>query len=153
VEGTTTRILGLSDGDAIAALAAVTERRGFASDASARTIDERLRQAFTQQELAELVPTPERCGQGEVARATMLELARRDQAWAADIARAMELPSARERFDPATLAVGALVLFAFHAEVELRKDPSKGWYFHFHTKPLRDSAVSSILAKLFGALD
>ena len=49
------------------------------------------------------------------------------------------------------MAVGALVLFALRSEVELRRDPDRGWSFHFHHRPMKDSALGTIFAKLLKA--
>ncbi len=39
---------------------------------------------------------------------------------------------------------------AFHADINLERDPEKGWSFHFKTKPLKDSTVGKLLGQLLG---
>jgi hypothetical protein len=41
--------------------------------------------------------------------------------------------------------LGALVLLAMHADVEVRKAPAKGWYFHFRIKPLPATPLGKVL--------
>jgi hypothetical protein len=48
------------------------------------------------------------------------------------------------------LLVGSLVLFAFHADIKLERDPDKGWSFHLKTKPLSGTAIAKALAQLLG---
>ena len=36
-----------------------------------------------------------------------------------------------------------------HADVELRKEPRKGWYFHFKIKPLPDTTSGKVLRLLY----
>jgi hypothetical protein len=148
------RIDALDDRHALGVLATVAQRHGFQADsASARTIQEHVDEALHQPDLADLAPTHDAspATAGEVARLALRELACRDGTSAADIDQAIAMPGAGERFEPITLVIGALVLFAFHADINLHKDPAKGWSFQFHTKPLKDSTIGSILAKLFTA--
>jgi hypothetical protein len=148
------RIDALDDRRALGVLAAVAQRHGFQADsAAAKTTQAHVEEALHQPDLAELAPADDTgaATAGEVARLTLTELARRDPTTAADIDHAITMPGAGERFEPITLVIGALVLFAFHADIDLQKDPDKGWSFRFRTKPIKDSTIGTILTKLFTA--
>jgi hypothetical protein len=144
------RIEGLDDRRAVAVLAAVLEHQGFQVESVAtHETQAQVDEALHQPELADYATTSNTATAGDIARLTLAELARRDPNSAADITRAMALPAVGEKFDPLTLAIGALVLFAFHADIKLEKDPKKGWSFRFATKPLKDSTIGKILGGLF----
>jgi hypothetical protein len=145
------RVRGLEDRDALEALALIAQRHGLPTDAaSIRGVEDHVREALRQPDLAaETTGAP--LGEGEVARAALLELARGDEG-REEVERAIVLSeSSEERFEPVTLAIGALVLFAFHADIELRKDPGSGWHFHFKATGLRESTMGKLLGQLAGA--
>ena len=48
------------------------------------------------------------------------------------------------------LLIGALVLMAFHADIEVAKDPGKGWKFRFKTTGLKESTIGKLLGQLMG---
>jgi hypothetical protein len=142
------QIAGLSDEHALAALALVLERGGRPVDPFAARDDEaHLREALGQPGVATSVAPDPAATQGTLARTALLHLADQDEAL---VARAIAIPPGGTRFDPATLAVGALVLMAFHADINLERDPQQGWKFHFRTKPLSDNVVGKLLGQLLG---
>jgi len=146
----TTEIDDLTEPRALAVLSAVLEQQGIEVNAEvAQVAHARVQEALRQPEIVDLAPPPDgESTPGAIARLVLTELARRDPARSETIRRAIETTASQDRLDPATLAIGALVLFAFHSDIELRKDPAKGWSFHFRTTPLKDSAIGRILGKL-----
>jgi hypothetical protein len=52
------------------------------------------------------------------------------------------------RFEPATLAVGGLVVLALQTEVTLSRDTAGRWRFRLHKKPMSDSTLGRLLSKL-----
>ncbi|MGH8904942.1 MAG: hypothetical protein ACRD0K_00090 [Egibacteraceae bacterium] len=128
------------------------ERQGHAVDAL--TLDQTqllLREALSQPDLANLATPDPAATPGALARTALAHLARRDADTRQLVEQAIAVaPPAGQRADPATLAIGALVLLAFHAEITLERDPAKGWSFRFHTKPLRNSTIGKLLGKLMG---
>jgi hypothetical protein len=142
------QIAGLSDDDAISALGLVLERTGRPVDPfSARDTENHLREALDQPEL-ETIATPDPdATPGALARTALRHLADRDEAV---VARAITITPGTTRFDPATLAVGTLVVMAFHADINLERDPQQGWRFHFRTKPLSDTVIGKLLSQLLG---
>lgn len=143
------RIESLTDQEAVTTLALVAERHGLALDATTmKTIESHLRDALQQPDVAEYAELGEAASRGGIARASLLALIS-DERYAHEVARAIEIGPRDERFEPATLAIGALVLFAFHAHIKLKKQPEKGWTFEFETKPLADATIGRILGKLY----
>jgi hypothetical protein len=149
---TLTEQLGaLADEEAVAALALVLQRQGQVVDPFAWQQDEaKLRQALAQPDLAQLASPAPDVRPGQVARIVLAYLAEQDQATRGLVEHAVTVPPRPDRFDPATLAVGALVLLAFHAEIKLERDPERGWSFRFHTRPLKDSVIGRLLGQLMG---
>ena len=145
------QIAGLSDRQAVATLALVLERQGHTVDPFAwKETEPGLRQALTQPDVTSVASTDPTATSGELARTTLTYLADHDADTGELVERAISIPPSADRFDPATLAVGALVLMAFHAEIDLKHDPDKGWTFRFHTKPLKDSTIARMLGQLIG---
>jgi hypothetical protein len=141
----------LPDSKALTVLADVTQALGLSLDAStARDTATHLRQALagTLSETDAIAPdrgaTP-----ADLARTALAHLAHQPSHRAL-ITRALTLPDRSQRLDPATLALAALVLYAFRADLDLTHDPDKGWSFHFRTKPLPDNTIGKILAQLLG---
>jgi hypothetical protein len=66
------------------------------------------------------------------------------------IQHAITRTAAPAQRDPVTLAVGALVLYAFRAEINLHRDPAKGWSFQLRTKPISDTTLGRLLSQLLG---
>jgi hypothetical protein len=78
-----------------------------------------------------------------LARTTLTYLADTDQTTRGLIGHALTIALRPERFDPATLVIGGLVLLAFHADITLAHDPHKGWTFHFRTKALSQATTGT----------
>jgi hypothetical protein len=144
------RIDTLPDADAIAALRLVLERQGVPVDAAAlRETEGHLAEAV--EEARELAAPDPDATPGALARTALRHLAESDAETRDLVERAIAVGSgSRERFDPATLGVGALVLLAFRTDIRLERDPGKGWMFKLHTKRLGDSTVGRLLSQLFG---
>lgn len=141
-------ISALSDDHAITALALVLDRQGKIIDPfTAEATETHLRQALHQPDVAVAAEPDRDATPGALARTALQHLARDDEAV---VAHAITIPPGATRFDPVSLAIGALVLMAFHADIDLERDPEKGWSFHFRTKPLDDSTIGQLLGQLLG---
>jgi hypothetical protein len=147
----TSQIAALDDGRAIGALRLVLERQGQPVDPiDLRDTQDHLEQALHQPDLRQLADPDPAATPGALARTALHHLAA-DQA-SSDlvqqaITRAASAPAQR---DPLTLAVGALVLYAFRAEITLHRDPAQGWTFKLHTKPISDTTLGRLLSQLLG---
>jgi hypothetical protein len=144
----------LSDEAALIILALVLRRAGLTPDPFApEPPEEQLRQALSQPDLPPLdTPLGPPPSDGEVARATLYYLAERDEHFHAaiqQVAARVGVPAEIPTRDAGLFTLGALVLLAMHADVELRKEPRKGWYFHFKVKPLPDAAIGKVLRLLY----
>ena len=64
------------------------------------------------------------------------------------IDRAVRLADDTTRFEPATLAVGGLVLLVLHTEVKIERNTAGEWQFRLHKKALRDSTLGRLLGQL-----
>ena len=62
----------------------------------------------------------------------------------------MDLDPVEGTKDFGVLLVGPLVLMAFHADIEIAKDPGKGWKFRFNTTGLKESTIGKLLGQLLG---
>ena len=146
------QIAALDDAAAIAALHLVLERQGQPVDPiDLRDNQNRLEQALNQPGIRQLAPPDPAATPATLARTALHHLAAQDQASASLIQHAITrtaLPA--ERLDPVTLAVGALVLYAFRTDLTLHRDPEHGWTFKLHTKPLNDSTIGRLLGQLLG---
>lgn len=87
---------------------------------------------------------------GELARAALAHLVTSRPELSPVLGRAISLPTDTARFDPATLAVGGLVMIALQTELKLSRNESGQWRFSLHKKPMRDSTLGRVLAKLIG---
>jgi hypothetical protein len=88
-----------------------------------------------------------------LTRAALLHVVEKDEAAAGLVELALALfPRETEKFDPTMLAVGALVLFVFRADINLAHDPGKGWTFKFRTKGLSESTKGKLLGQLMGTV-
>ena len=149
-------IATLPDGQAIATLQLVLERQGYAADAAElRASQAHLVEALGQPDAHDLAEADPSATEGALARTALAHLAAdpgaRELVERAITITASDPDRSQERFEPITLAVGALVLLAFRTDLSLQHDPGKGWTFKLRTKPLSDSAVGKILSQLFGA--
>jgi hypothetical protein len=142
------QIAQLPDDHAMAALALVLERQGHPIDPfAAQATEAHLREALHQPDLPSATAAEPDATPGALARTALRHLAVEDEAV---VARAIAIGPNATRFDPATLAIGALVLMAFHSDIELAHEPGQGWRFRFHAKPLSDSTIGKLLGQLFG---
>ncbi len=89
---------------------------------------------------------------GDLARATLIHLSATRPELALVIDRAVLLADDTTRFEPATLAVGGLVLLALQTEVKVERNTAGEWQFRLHKKALRDSTLGRLLGQLL-ALD
>jgi hypothetical protein len=139
----------LDDQAAMAALELIPRRAGLAPDPFATDQPEdQLREALRQLDLLSFgspqTPPP---SDGDIARATLLYLAEQDATLRTSIAHVVSRsPGASEvaTRDAGAFALGALVLLAMRTDLELRKQPGKGWYFHFKLTPLPTSALGKV---------
>lgn len=143
------RIAGLDDEHAITTLAHVLARLGYQPNPFSQTQhDQHLRDALTQPDITTTITLP--ASDGDLARTALTHLATTDPAGAALIDHALNIAPSAERDPTLLLGVGALVLFAFRADIDLTRDPRKGWSFHFHTTGLSDTAIGKLLGQLLG---
>jgi hypothetical protein len=141
------RIATLADEHAVFVLRTVLERQGMVVDPFRHGEDEaHLREALAQPEIVDQVTPQLGATHGDLARTALTHLAE-DDATAGLIEHAMTLHPTGER-EFGLLLVGSLVLFAFHSDIKLERDPHKGWSFHFKTKPLSGTAIAKALAQL-----
>jgi hypothetical protein len=144
------QIDALPDEHAINALALALERQGHAIDPfSAQRTQAHAREALAQPEITSTTAPDADATPAALARTALHHLADHDEAL---IARAITITPDTSRFDPATLAIGSLVLMAFHADINLERDPQQGWKFHFRTKPISDATIGKLLGQLLGVL-
>jgi hypothetical protein len=140
----------LNDTQAVRVLALTLDGIGRPADPfTAAATETHLREALAQPDIVQTIAPDDAATPATLARAALHHLA---EAHLDTVTRALTIPTSATRFDPLTLTIGALVVKAFHAEIELTRDPTKGWSFHFHTKPLKDSTIGNILSQLLGAL-
>jgi hypothetical protein len=85
---------------------------------------------------------------GDLARATLTHLSATRPELALVIDRAVRLADDTTRFEPATFAVGGLVLLALHTEVKVERNTAGEWQFRLHKKALRDSTLGRLLGQL-----
>jgi hypothetical protein len=85
---------------------------------------------------------------GDLARATLTHLSATRPELAPVIDRAVRLADDTTRFEPATLAVGGLVLLALQTEVKVERNTAGEWQFRLHKKALRDSTLGRLLGQL-----
>ena len=145
------QIGGLSDADAIAALALVLD----VEDASSEVLEQlqmtqdQLAEAFASTPGLHAVTAPEQgATQGEVARAALSYLAGSESVRQL-VGQAVARPRREGQRDPFTFAVGGLVLLALKSDVQLQRTTSGKWSFSFRLKPTNDTALADILGKLW----
>ncbi|MGH8060103.1 MAG: hypothetical protein ACREOH_23180 [Candidatus Entotheonellia bacterium] len=144
----------LSDQAAVAMLELVLRRAGLAPDPFAKdNPDDQLREALGQPDLPSFGPAlPRPPTDGDRARATLRYLAEGNASFNTSIAHVVShgqpLDDAVTR-DAGAYTLGALVLLALHTDLEVRKQPGKGWYFHFKIKPLPASTIGNLFKILY----
>lgn len=108
---------------------------------------ERLVEALGDPELTEFVVPGEASSDGDLARLALRHLA---DAEPQRVRRAIDGDDGRiERDAVEAFVIGALVLYAFSAELKIERHPEKGWTFRFHKRPLKDSTVGRLLTELY----
>jgi hypothetical protein len=146
------QIAALDDGRAIAALHLVLERQGQPVDPiDLRDTQEHLEQALHKPATRQLAEPDPTATPGALARTALTHLAATGQDAQDLIQHAITRATPPGQRDPITLAVGALVLYAFRAEIKLHRDPAQGWTFDLHTKPISDTTLGRLLSQLLGA--
>jgi len=148
------QILSLTDQAATAALELVLRRAGLTPDPFATDHPhDQLRAALHHTDLLSPGDIPAQPpSDGDIARVTLLYLAERDASCRAAITHLLAHstePGAAVTRDPGSFMLGALVLLALHTDLELRKRPDQGRYFHVKVKPLPASTLSKLLSMLY----
>lgn len=147
----TSQIAALDDGRAITVLRLVLDRQGQPVDPiDLRDAQDHLEQALRQPAVRQLADPDPAATPGVLARTALIHLAA-DDAGRDLIQQAITRATPPAQRDPVTLAVGALVLYAFRAEITLHRDPAQGWTFTLHTKPISDTTLGRLLSQLLGA--
>ncbi|SCE98241.1 hypothetical protein GA0074696_2039 [Micromonospora purpureochromogenes] len=146
-ERTRTQIKALTDKDAIRILALLVDSTGHLPDPT------HLRHTETQLDHAAANPDPTDGIDPNAAPATPGDLARATLTYLAPthsdtISRAIALPTDTTRFDPTTLAVGALILIALQTEVDITRTDNGHWKLRIHKHRMRDSTLGNLLGKL-----
>jgi hypothetical protein len=154
MESLDAQILSFTDRAAIAALELVLHRAGLTPDPfAADHPHDQLRAALHYTDLLsprDILAQP--LSDGAIARMTLFYLTKRDASCRATIehlvAHSPDSGTAVTR-DAGSFMLGALVLLALHTDLELRKQPDKGWYFHVKVKPLPASTLGKLLSMLY----
>jgi hypothetical protein len=148
------RIAALPDDEAVTALAIVLEDQASPEapldPLAQREQEAHLREALTQPEVEDLASPDPAAGRGDLARFALVHLAETEESSRPLIEQAIGLAPRDERFDPTLLVVGALVLFVFRADINLAREPGKGWTFKFRTKGLSEGTIGKLLGQLMG---
>lgn len=143
-------IEALTDQQAVQALALVADYRGTVPDpAGLRELDRRLREAGDDPELAGYATPDGEVSDGELARAALTHLARIPE-HAETVRRAVSIAATdTTRFiEPATLAIGGLVLVALQTEIELTRTSTGRWRLRIHKTAISDSTLGKVLSAL-----
>jgi hypothetical protein len=148
------QILSLTEQDATAVLELVLRRSGLTPDPfAADHPHDQLRAALHHPDLLSTRDIPAQPpSDGDIARMTLLYLAERDASCRANIEHLVAHspdPDMTVTRDAGSFMLGALVLLALHTDLELRKQPDKGWYFHVKVKPLPASTLGKLLSMLY----
>ncbi|MDG6106466.1 hypothetical protein Daura_27100 [Dactylosporangium aurantiacum] len=138
-------VADLTDPEAVRLLTLVADHGTALPDAGQlRQIGSRLREAAAVDEQ----PGPAApVTAGDLARAALEYLAGSPEHRQV-VARAASIPADGTRFEPATLAVGALVVIALQTEVKFSRDERGRWRLEVHKQAMRDSTLVSLITKL-----
>jgi len=148
------RLDGLTDSQAIEALALVADYEYPGSSASAAAewadAEPHLHEALADPELkpfASQIPNP--ISDGDLARATLAYVVGARANMAEVVERAINyVEGPRERLALPVVGVGMLVLIILQSEVKLERQSNGRWRFLFHKRPLSDAALARILTTL-----
>lgn len=152
--GTSEQIDRLPDRQAIAVLSLVLEKQKLLPDATRlREFDKQVSVAAAElePEFRDSIPAaPGQVSDGELARSTLKYLLAETPELSAVVDRAVSLSATDDgtRFEPATLAVGALVIIALQTDVKVERNTAGKWRFAVHKKAMSDSALGGLLSKL-----
>lgn len=149
------RVAELPDPQAVRVLQLVLERRGLTVDPfTALDQNRQLEEALAQPEILDEIVPDARATEGDLARTALIHLLHEDPTTESDIDRAIGITAdGAETRDPLVMVgVGALVLLAFRADIDIARDPEKGWKFRFKTRGLSDSTIGKLLGELLGHL-
>lgn len=150
------RIAALPDEQAIIARALVLERQGRAIDTFTQSTQQaHLCEAISRPEITDHIqPDPSATG-GDLARTALGHLADSEPTTVPLVEDAISLAPMTQRDDPVktlglTLGVGALVLLAFHADIDVRLQRIGGWTLEFRSKSVTDANIGKLLSQLLG---
>jgi len=153
--GTSEQVDRLPDQQAIAVLALVLERQKLLPDATRlRELDAQVSAAAAESDIAQGVPAvTESVSDGELARSTLSYLLAETPALSSVIDRAITLSATDDgtRFEPVTMAVGALVVLALQTDVKLERNTAGKWRLAVHKKAMSDSALGAVLTRLIAS--
>ncbi|MFN2497432.1 MAG: hypothetical protein ABR608_16260 [Pseudonocardiaceae bacterium] len=147
---TAAAIDALTDPQAVRVLALVVDHHAPLPDPfQLRELDAALVRAADHPDLRPyLRPGTPPPGKGDLARATLTHLAATHPDRAAVVDRAVRLADYNTRFEPATLAVGGLVVLALQTDVRIERNPAGEWQFTLHKKAMHDSTLGRLLGQL-----
>ena len=146
------QIDGLSDADAIAALAFVLDVEDASSEdmIDLKAEQDKLPEAFNSTpDLGEIISPEQQAERGDLARSVLIYLAGQE-ATSELVDKAVSRQRPEGKRDPLTFALGGLVLLALKSDVELKRTATGKWSFHFRLKPTKDTALAGILTKMWG---
>jgi hypothetical protein len=147
----TDRIATLPDEQAVTALRLVLQRQGLTVDPHTQQEEQaHLREALAQPEVTDQIQPAAGVTDGDLARTALHHLADTDDTTRGQVEHAMTIAPRAERDPLLMFGVGALVLLAFRADIDLGHEPGKGWKFRFRTKGLNDSTIGKLLSQLLG---
>ncbi len=147
------RITTLSDEKAVVVLRLVVEHDRLPVPVDDwDSAHDHLDEALTVADLAPYAPDNVHSYSGsDVARAALRYRADSSDDAAALVDQAISYASGPgERFEPVTLALGAIVLAILQTDLKLSRDADGHWSFQLHKKALRDSTLGHVLTAFIG---
>jgi len=147
------RIAALDDEQASQALGLVVEDAQLPAPADDwDNLESHLGEAIAASDLDLYRPAPGTSySEGDLARAALIYYAESSRDAASTVRQAIDYATnAGERFDPVTLAVGALAVAVMQTEVKLKRDAQGRWSFELHKKAMRDSALGRVICTFIG---
>jgi hypothetical protein len=113
-----------------------------------------LKEAIAGSDLGAYVPPPGTAySNGDLARTALLYYAEAHPDANSTINEAITyIKGPAERFDIATLALGALVLAALQTEIKLERDTQGKWTFRLQKKAVSDSTLGKVITTFIGYL-
>jgi hypothetical protein len=147
------RIATLTDEQAIQVLGLVVEDAQLPVPADDwDSVESHLGEAIAASHLDVYEPIPGTSySEGDLARDALRYYAESSSGAAGTIEQAIAYASGSgERFDPVTLAVGALVIAVLQTDVKLKKDARGQWSFELHKKAMRDSTLGRVISTFIG---